>query len=79
MFKQNLCLVVLFFYQFVSVKPNPTDYLSAAFHKERRQAFRAKMPKNSVAVFFGNPVRNRANDVDYVYHQDPDFLLFNRV
>jgi Xaa-Pro aminopeptidase len=36
------------------------------------------MPKNSVAVFFGNPVRNRANDVDYVY-QDPDFLPFNRV
>lgn len=51
----------------------PTDYLSAQFHKERRAAFRAKMPKNSVAVFFGNPVRNRANDVDYVYHQDPDF------
>jgi len=31
------------------------------------------MPKNSVAVFFSNPVRNRSNDVDYVYHQDPDF------
>ena len=52
---------------------NPTDYLSAQFHKERREAFRAKMPLNSVAVFFGSPVRNRANDVDYVYHQDPDF------
>ena len=32
------------------------------------------MPNNSVAVFFGNAVRNRANDVDYVYHQDPDFF-----
>ncbi|MFV8343288.1 aminopeptidase P N-terminal domain-containing protein [Flavobacterium sp. XS2P39] len=52
---------------------NPNDYLSAQFHKERREALRAKMPKNSVAVFFGNPIRNRANDVDYVYHQDPDF------
>lgn len=31
------------------------------------------MPDNSVAVFFSNPVRNRSNDVDYVYHQDPDF------
>lgn len=31
------------------------------------------MPANSVAVFFANPVRNRSNDVDYVYHQDPDF------
>lgn len=51
----------------------PGDYLSSKFHKERRAALRSKMPKNSVAVFFGNPVRNRANDVDYVYHQDPDF------
>ena len=30
------------------------------------------MPENSVAAFFANPVRNRANDVDYIYHQDPD-------
>ena len=51
----------------------PTDFLSSDFHKERRSALRAKMPENSVAVFFANPVRNRANDVDYIYHQDPDF------
>lgn len=51
----------------------PTDYLSSEFHKGRREALRKQMPKNSVAVFFANPVRNRANDVDYVYHQDPDF------
>jgi len=31
------------------------------------------MEPNSVAVFFANPVRNRANDVDYIYHQDPNF------
>jgi len=51
----------------------PTDFLSKIFHKSRREALRNKMPKNSVAVFFANPVRNRANDVDYVYHQDPNF------
>lgn len=51
----------------------PTDFLSADFHKERRQAVRAMMPPNSVAVFFANAERNRANDVDYIYHQDPDF------
>ena len=51
----------------------PTDYLTADFHQGRREAVRDLMPKNSVAVFFANPVRNRANDVDYVYHQDPDF------
>ncbi|MEZ4792353.1 MAG: aminopeptidase P N-terminal domain-containing protein [Gelidibacter sp.] len=51
----------------------PEDYLTSTFHKERREALRNKMPKNSVAVFFANPERNRSNDVDYVYHQDPDF------
>lgn len=51
----------------------PTDYLSAEFHKNRREALRAKMPKNSVAVVFANPIRNRANDVDYIFHQDPNF------
>ncbi|MFY0604585.1 MAG: aminopeptidase P N-terminal domain-containing protein [Flavobacteriaceae bacterium] len=51
----------------------PTDYLSKDFHQKRRAEFRAKMPANSIAVIFANPVRNRANDVDYVYHQDPNF------
>ena len=51
----------------------PEDYLSSEFHKDRREALRKSMTPNSVAVFFANPVRNRANDVDYVYHQDPDF------
>ncbi len=51
----------------------PEDYLTKEFHKDRREALRTDMPDNSVAVFFANPVRNRANDVDYVYHQDPNF------
>ncbi|MEQ8472991.1 MAG: aminopeptidase P family protein [Marinoscillum sp.] len=55
-------------------KPDlPSDFLTADFHKERRELVRKKMPENAVAVFFANPVRNRANDVDYVYHQDPNF------
>ncbi len=49
------------------------DLLSPEFHKGRREALRALMPEGSVAVFFASPVRNRANDVDYEYHQDPDF------
>ena len=51
----------------------PEDFLSKEWHKERRQKLREKLPANSVAVFFANAVRNRANDVEYVYHQDPDF------
>lgn len=55
-------------------KPDlPSDFLSSDFHKERRELVREQMPPNSVSVIFSNPVRNRANDVDYVYHQDPNF------
>jgi Xaa-Pro aminopeptidase len=52
----------------------PADFLSKEWHKERRQKLREKLPANSVGVFFANAVRNRSNDVDYVYHQDPDFF-----
>lgn len=51
----------------------PGDFTGKEWHKERRQKVREKLPPNSVAVFFANAVRNRSNDVDYVYHQDPDF------
>ena len=51
----------------------PTDYLTSDFHKSRREALRASMPERSVAVFFSNAIRNRANDVEFVYHQDPNF------
>ncbi len=50
--------------------------LSKEFHKSRREALRQNMPDNSVAVFFSNPIRNRSSDVDYVYHQHPDFYYF---
>ena len=52
----------------------PSDFLTKEFHKDRRQKLREKLPPNSVSVFFANAVRNRANDVDYTYHQDPDFF-----
>ena len=72
---KNLKLLFIFF---LTVSLNgfsqtPTDYLSSEFHKERRDILRSKMPANSITVVFANPLRNRANDVDYVYHQDPNF------
>lgn len=69
----TLCFVLLVGTTSFCQSGLPEDYLSADFHKQRREALRASMPKNSVAVFFANAVRNRSNDVDYVYHQDPDF------
>jgi len=65
--------VLLFNYIPINAQDTPSDFLSAEFHKGRRDAVREMMPPNSVAVFFTNAVRNRANDVDYIYHQDPDF------
>ena len=48
--------------------------LSPEHYQNIRKAFREKMPDNTVAVLFSSPIRNRANDVDYVYHQDPNFF-----
>jgi Xaa-Pro aminopeptidase len=67
---------VLLIYLFVTVAASgqSNGFLNADFHKQRREKLREILPPNSVAVFFANPVRNRANDVDYIYHQDPDFF-----
>ncbi len=59
-------------FSFLEAQEKPNDFLKADFHQGRRDALRAKMPDNSVAAFFANPVRNRANDVNYIYHQNPD-------
>ncbi|MHB0756806.1 aminopeptidase P N-terminal domain-containing protein [Polaribacter sp. M15] len=65
--------ILLFSVSLHTFSQTPTDFLSKEFHKERRDLLRSKMPANSVAVVFANPLRNRANDVDYVFHQDPNF------
>ncbi|MCF6348535.1 MAG: aminopeptidase P N-terminal domain-containing protein [Flavobacteriaceae bacterium] len=75
MFKQILTYtLIIVCLQFSYSQDNtPQDFLSKEFHKNRRDALRKALPENSVAVFFANPVRNRANDVEYIYHQDPNF------
>lgn len=55
------------------------DFLPPSFHLNRRDALREMMPENSVAVFFSNPIRNRSNDIDYEYHQDPNFYYLTGV
>lgn len=49
------------------------DRLPQSFHKSRRDSIRASMEENSVALFLSAPKKNRANDVDYEYHQEPNF------
>jgi Xaa-Pro aminopeptidase len=61
----------LLFFPFTTIAQK--SELSTEFHKKQRQQLREKLPTNSVAVYFSTPVRNRANDVDFEYHPDPNF------
>ena len=54
----------------------PKDYFTKEFHAERREALRKIMPEGSVMAFFAYPTRNFSNDVDYLYHQNPDLYYF---
>lgn len=74
--KYKILFVLCLFSVVISFAQKPTtpqDFLPKDFHENRREALRKNLPQNSVAVVFANAVRNRANDVDYVYHQDPNF------
>lgn len=50
----------------------PQDYLTKEFHAARRDSVRNRMPANSVMAVFAFPTRTFSNDVEYVYHQNPD-------
>ncbi len=66
-------LFALLFVWGMTPQDTPKDYLQADFHKQRRDEVRKLLPPNTAVVLFANAERNRANDVDYVYHQDPNF------
>ncbi|HEX7903736.1 MAG TPA: aminopeptidase P N-terminal domain-containing protein [Chitinophagaceae bacterium] len=54
----------------------PKDYLTTSFHTGRRAALKEKMPDNSVMVVYAFPTRTFSNDVEYLYHQNPDLYYF---
>ena len=54
----------------------PQDYLTKEFHAGRREAARQLMPANSVMLVLSSPERNYSNDVDYLFHQNPDMYYF---
>ncbi|MEO7923754.1 MAG: aminopeptidase P N-terminal domain-containing protein [Chitinophagaceae bacterium] len=55
----------------------PTDYLGKDFHAGRREALRKIMPDNSMMAVFAYPTRTFSNDVEYLYHQNPDMYYFS--
>lgn len=66
-------IILATFPTYGQVAEAPSDFLKPEFHQSRREELRRLMPPKSVAVFFANPVRSRANDGVYRYHQDPNF------
>jgi len=50
-----------------------TDRLTPGFHRSRREELRTHMGPHSAALFLAAPEKNRSNDVNYEYHQDPNF------
>ena len=53
------------------------DKLTAEFFSDRRKILRSMMPEKSVAFVLANPIRNRSNDVNFEYHQDPNMYYLS--
>jgi len=75
-------MLIFFFYTFSTIAVAQqniydSDLLPSSFHKERRDVLRSKLPEKSAVVIFSNPIRNRSNDVDYMFSQDPDLYYLS--
>ncbi|MDQ6609731.1 MAG: aminopeptidase P N-terminal domain-containing protein [Bacteroidota bacterium] len=76
---RHVLLIAVFSCAFLLTKAQqdlPTDYLTKEFFKGRRNAARALMPDSSVIIVFAAPTRTFSNDVEYLYHQNPDLYYF---
>jgi Xaa-Pro aminopeptidase len=71
--KSNLSVFFILFPFLLFGQKGDHDLLPASFFKGNREKFIEQMPAHSAAVFFANPIRNRSNDVDYQYSQNPNF------
>jgi Xaa-Pro aminopeptidase len=47
-----------------------TDLIAPSVYKARREKLMQELGNDAVAIFYSAPVRNRNNDVDYLYRQD---------
>jgi len=72
----KLLVIVLISQTAFAQDDEPKDYFTKEFHAGRREALRKILPEGSVMAIFAYPTRNFSNDVDYLYHQNPDLYYF---
>jgi Xaa-Pro aminopeptidase len=63
----------------ISAPPSIPEELTSSFFFENRERLREILPDSSMVVLFSAPIRKRTNDIDYPFHQDPDFYYFTGV
>jgi Xaa-Pro aminopeptidase len=59
--------------------PSYDEELSATFFAQNRERLRDTLPDSSVVALFSAPIKARTNDINYPYHQDPDFYYFTGI
>jgi hypothetical protein len=72
MFKTKLLYPLCYFFEFGYCLETRRLFISNT--TRNAQAFRELKCQRTLLPYFGNPVRNRAND-DGLCHQDPDYYL----
>ena len=51
----------------------PNDYLSPAFHADRRAAVKKQLSDKGVGIFFAGQTRQRSNDTEFQFAQNKNF------
>ena len=69
-------IAVAFLFLFGSFAAQAQSGITPEEYGQRRAVLMSKMEPNSVAIFKARDVSVRSNDVNYLYHQDPNFHYF---
>jgi Xaa-Pro aminopeptidase len=63
----------------VAALPDLPEELGASFFAQNRERLRDTLQDSAMVVLFSAPMRYRTNDIEYKYHQDPDFYYFTGI
>lgn len=55
------------------------DELTSDFFSRNRKRLRDTMPDSSMFLLFAAPQKTKSNDIDFRFHQDPDFYYFTGI